>query len=51
VALGHRVVVETQAGAAIDLNDEQYAAAGAEIVPDAASREGRKPKSDHAAAP
>ena len=37
VAHGHRVLVETGAGAAIDLPDELYRAAGAEIAPDAAS--------------
>ncbi|WP_116472849.1 alanine dehydrogenase [Zobellella maritima] len=34
---GHTLLVETQAGAAIGLSDEQYLAAGAEIVPDAAT--------------
>ena len=34
---GHAVLVQTDAGAAIGLADEQYAAAGAQIVPDAAS--------------
>ncbi|MGH6988800.1 MAG: alanine dehydrogenase [Stellaceae bacterium] len=37
VAHGHRVMVETGAGAAIDLPDEAYEAAGAMIVPDAAA--------------
>jgi alanine dehydrogenase len=35
VAHGHRVTVETGAGAAIDLPDELYKAAGAEIAPNA----------------
>jgi alanine dehydrogenase len=34
---GHQVIVETHAGDAIDLNDGQYAASGAEIVGDAAT--------------
>ena len=34
---GHRVLVQTQAGAAIGLSDEQYVAAGAQIAPDAAT--------------
>lgn len=34
---GHRVLVETGAGAGSYLTDEEYAAAGAEIVPDAAA--------------
>jgi len=34
-AAGHQVVVETQAGAGIDLSDEDYVAAGAAILPDA----------------
>jgi alanine dehydrogenase len=34
---GHRVIVETSAGHEIGLEDEQYAAAGAEIAPDAAT--------------
>jgi alanine dehydrogenase len=34
---GHRVVVETGAGAAIDLRDEAYLMAGADIAPDAAT--------------
>ena len=33
---GHRVIVETQAGAGIGLGDEAYRRAGAEIVADAA---------------
>jgi alanine dehydrogenase len=37
VVHGHRVLVETGAGAAIDLPDEAYRAAGAEIAPDAAA--------------
>jgi alanine dehydrogenase len=37
VAAGHEVLVETQAGAGIDLSDEDYVAAGARIVPDAAA--------------
>ena len=32
---GHSVLVQTQAGAAIGLSDEQYVAAGAQIAPDA----------------
>jgi alanine dehydrogenase len=36
-AHGHRVLVESGAGATIDLPDELYRAAGAEIAPDAAS--------------
>jgi alanine dehydrogenase len=36
-AHGHRILVETGAGATIDLPDELYRAAGAEIAPDAAS--------------
>jgi alanine dehydrogenase len=36
-AHGHRVLVETGAGAAIDLPDESYRVSGAEIAPDAAS--------------
>ena len=35
VARGHRVIVQTGAGAGIGLTDEQYAAAGATIVPSA----------------
>lgn len=34
---GHKVLLQTGAGAAIGLEDEQYEAAGAEIVPDAAT--------------
>ncbi|MDT9000712.1 alanine dehydrogenase [Paucibacter sp. APW11] len=34
---GHSVLVQTQAGAAIGLADEQYVAAGAQIAPDAAT--------------
>jgi alanine dehydrogenase len=41
VAHGHKVVVETNAGAVIDLDDERYRAAGAEIAPDAAAVYGR----------
>jgi alanine dehydrogenase len=37
VAHGHRVLVETGAGAAIDLPDALYRAAGADIAPDAAA--------------
>ena len=37
VAHGHRVLIETHAGDAIDLDDERYRAAGADIAPDAAS--------------
>ncbi len=37
VAQGHRVLVETGAGAAIDLPDELYRSAGAEIAPNAAA--------------
>jgi len=36
-ARGHRVLVQRGAGAAIGLGDEQYLAAGAQLVPDAAS--------------
>lgn len=36
VARGHRVMVETNAGMAIDFSDNEYRAAGAEIVADAA---------------
>ena len=36
VAAGHHVLVETQGGAAIGFDDEQYLAVGAEIVADAA---------------
>jgi alanine dehydrogenase len=35
VARGHKVIVQTGAGAGIGLTDEQYAAAGATIVPSA----------------
>jgi alanine dehydrogenase len=41
VAHGHRALVETGAGAAIDMPDESYLAAGAEIVPDPAAVYGR----------
>ena len=34
---GHAVLVETNAGASIGLTDDQYRAAGAEIVADAAT--------------
>jgi alanine dehydrogenase len=34
---GHQLLVQSGAGAAIGLSDEQYVAAGAEIAPDAAS--------------
>ena len=37
VLQGHEVLVETQAGAAIGFPDAAYAAAGARIVPDAAT--------------
>jgi alanine dehydrogenase len=37
VAAGHEVVVETRAGSGIDFGDEDYVAAGASILPDAAS--------------
>lgn len=37
VAHGHSVLIETHAGDAIDLDDERYRAAGADIAPDAAS--------------
>jgi len=37
VAHGHKVVVQAGAGEAIDLDDNRYRAAGAEIVPDAAA--------------
>lgn len=36
-AAGHEVVVETRAGMGIDFEDSDYAAAGARIVPDAAT--------------
>ncbi|MBA4344227.1 MAG: alanine dehydrogenase [Methylibium sp.] len=38
---GHQLLVQSGAGAAIGLSDEQYVAAGAEIAPDAASVFGR----------
>ena len=41
VARGHRVIVQAGAGEAIDLDDDRYQAAGAEIVPDAATVFGR----------
>jgi alanine dehydrogenase len=41
VAHGHKVVVQTGAGEAIDLEDVNYRAAGAEIVADAAAVFGR----------
>jgi len=41
VAHGHKVVVQTGAGEAIDLDDDNYRAAGAEIAPDAAAVFGR----------
>jgi alanine dehydrogenase len=34
---GHKVVVESGAGEAIDLDDDRYRAVGAEVVPDAAA--------------
>src|SRR5687767_15278960 len=37
VAAGHEVIVETQAGAGIDFDDEDYVNAGARIAPDAGS--------------
>ncbi|MDB5714864.1 MAG: ald [Sphingomonadales bacterium] len=37
VAAGHEVFVETQAGMGIDFEDSDYVAAGAKILPDAAS--------------
>jgi alanine dehydrogenase len=37
VAHGHQVIVETGAGIVLDLDDERYRTAGAEVVPDAAS--------------
>ncbi len=37
IAAGHAVVVETQAGMGIDFSDEDYVAAGASIVADAAA--------------
>ena len=41
VSHGHAVIVETGAGAAIDLPDDAYRAAGAEIAPDPAAVYGR----------
>ena len=41
VAHGHKVIVETGAGEAIDLSDDGYRSVGAEIVPDAATVFGR----------
>jgi alanine dehydrogenase len=41
VAHGHRVIVETGAGAAIDLPDEAYEAAGGQIAPDPVAVYGR----------
>ena len=41
VSHGHKVLVETGAGEAIDLRDENYRSAGGEIVPDAATVFGR----------
>jgi alanine dehydrogenase len=41
VAHGHKVIVETGAGEAIDLSDDGYRSVGAEIVSDAASVYGR----------
>jgi alanine dehydrogenase len=38
---GHKVVVESGAGEAIDLDDNYYRAVGAEVVPDSASVYGR----------
>jgi alanine dehydrogenase len=38
---GHKVIVQTGAGEAIDLDDAHYRAVGAEIVPDAAAVFGR----------
>ncbi|MGH8428758.1 MAG: alanine dehydrogenase [Gammaproteobacteria bacterium] len=37
IGAGHQVMVETDAGAAIDFDDAAYRAAGAEIAPDAAA--------------
>jgi alanine dehydrogenase len=37
VAAGHEVIVETQAGAGIDFDDQDYIDAGARIAPDAAT--------------
>jgi alanine dehydrogenase len=41
VAHGHKVIVQTGAGEAIDLDDDLYRAAGAEIAPDAPAVFGR----------
>lgn len=41
VARGHKVIVQAGVGETIDLEDDRYIAAGAEIVPDAASVFGR----------
>jgi alanine dehydrogenase len=41
VSHGHQVMVEAGAGAVLDLDDERYRTAGAEVVPDAASIYGR----------
>ncbi len=41
VARGHKVIVQAGVGETIDLEDDRYVAAGAEIVPDAASVFGR----------
>ena len=41
VAHGHQVIAQSGAGETIDLSDELYRAAGAEIVPDAAAVFGR----------
>ncbi len=41
VSHGHKVMVQTGAGAGIDLDDDRYRAAGAEIVADAAAVFGR----------
>jgi len=41
VAHGHKVIVQTDAGEAIDLDDDLYRAAGAQIAPDAATVFGR----------
>jgi alanine dehydrogenase len=38
---GHKAIVQAGAGETIDLDDDRYASAGAEIVPDAASVFGR----------
>lgn len=37
IAAGHQVIVQTNAGSGIDFDDQDYIAAGATIVPDAAS--------------